>query len=171
MLPRDELMEYLRRRCCSAMRSDLPEALQGATLEEVLTAVGAWRRAHDPAEPHQVLAGLPLPIYITTDPSNLLAEALAAAGKAPQVELCRWNDHIAQLPSIYDTEPTYRPDARRPLVYHLFGRFEEPDSLILTEDDYFDYLIGVTSNKETDPCCGAPGAGRYRPAVHGFPDG
>jgi hypothetical protein len=151
MFPRDELVEYLRQAMLARYKNDLPEALQGAPLEEVLTAVGAWRRAHDPTEPHQVLAGLPLPIYITTDSSNLLAEALVAAGKTPQVELCRWNDHIAQLPSIYDTEPNYRPDAKRPLVYHLFGRFEEPDSLILTEDDYFDYLIGVTGNKDLIP--------------------
>jgi hypothetical protein len=36
-------------------------------------------------------------------------------------------------------------------VYHLFGRLHEPDSLILTEDDYFDYLIGVTSGKDLIP--------------------
>src|SRR5262249_6566964 len=104
-----------------------------------------------PAEPHRVLAGLPLSIYITTDATNLLADALTAAGKEPQVELCRWNEDIAQLPSIYDREPNYRPDDKRPLVYHLFGRLYEPDSLILTEDDYFDYLIGVTSNKDLIP--------------------
>ena len=79
-----------------------------------MTAVGAQRRAHDPAEPHQVLAGLPLPIYITTDATNLLAEALTAAGKEPQVELCRWNDDLAQLPSIYDTEPNYDPTTSGP---------------------------------------------------------
>jgi SIR2-like domain len=37
------------------------------------------------------------------------------------------------------------------LVYHLFGRLCELDSLVLTEDDYFDYLIGVTSNKDLIP--------------------
>jgi hypothetical protein len=36
-------------------------------------------------------------------------------------------------------------------VYHLFGVNDEPDSLVLTEDDYFDYLIGVTTNKELIP--------------------
>jgi len=36
----------------------------------------------------EVAAGLPFPVYITTDPSNLLAEALTAAGKEPQVEFC-----------------------------------------------------------------------------------
>ena len=36
-------------------------------------------------------------------------------------------------------------------MYHLFGVHDEPDSLVLTEDDYFDYLIGVTTNKELIP--------------------
>ena len=39
----------------------------------------------------------------------------------------------------------------RPLVFHLFGRLGEPDSLVITEDDYFDYLIGVTSNNDLIP--------------------
>ena len=93
------------------------------------------------------------PIYITTIPSNLLADALVAAGKQPVVELCRWNDDVEQIPSIFDAdrEPDYRPTPERPLVYHLFGRLSEPDSLVLTEDDYFDYLIGVTSRNDLIP--------------------
>ncbi len=63
----------------------------------------------------------------------------------------RWNSYLEDLPSIYDDEPNYRPTAQRPLIYHLFGNLEEPDSLVLTEDDYFDYLIGVTSNKDLIP--------------------
>ena len=43
----------------------------------------------------------------------------------------------------------YRPAPERPLVYHLFGhlREKEPDLVVLTEDNYFDYLIGVHKNK------------------------
>ena len=151
MFPRDELIAYLTQEALRRYGSDLPDELRHASLNELVTAVGAQRRARDPAEPHQVLAGLPFPIYITTAPSNLLAEALIAAGKEPQVEFCRWNSKIEDLPSIYDTEPDYRPNEQRPLVYHLFGRLQEPESLVLTEDDYFDYLIGATSNKELIP--------------------
>ena len=151
MFPRDELMEHMRQEMLRRYGGDLSEAVRKGSLDELMTAVGAQRRELAAVEPHQVLAGLPLSIYITTDVTNLLADALTAAGKEPQVELCRWNEDIAQLPSIYDQEPNYRPDDKRPLVYHLFGRLHEPDSLILTEDDYFDYLIGVTSNKDLIP--------------------
>jgi hypothetical protein len=149
--PRDELAEYLRQEILHRYGGDLPDALRGASLDDLITAVGAQCRERNPAEPHRVLAELPLPIYITTDPSNLLAEALVAAGKDPQVELCRWNDDVELLPSVYDDTPGYRPDTQRPLVYHLFGRLQEPDSVVLTEDDYFDYLIGVTRDKDLIP--------------------
>jgi len=151
MFPRDELGEYLSKEIVRRHGGDLPDELRGACLDDLITAVGTQCRELDPAEPHRVLAQLPMSIYITTDPSNLLAEALVAAGKEPQVELCRWNEDVELLPSIYDDEPSYRPDVQRPLVYHLFGQIREPDSLVLTEDDYFDYLIGVTRDKDLIP--------------------
>jgi WD domain, G-beta repeat len=139
--PRGELIEYLRREMLSRYGDGLSEVVRGGALDELVREVGSQRRERAPAEPHRTLAELPLSIYITTDVTNLLADALKAAGKEPRVELCRWNEDIAQLPSIYDQEPNYRPDDKRPLVYHLFDRLQEPDSLILTEDDYFDYLV------------------------------
>jgi len=67
------------------------------------------------------------------------------------VELCRWNEYVAMLPSVYDDDPGYRPTEQNPLIYHLFGHLKEPDSVVLTEDDYFDYLIGVTRDKDLIP--------------------
>ena len=58
---------------------------------------------------------------------------------------------MTRLPSIYNEEPDYRPSAERPLVYHLFGRLSVPKSVVLTEDDYFDFLIGVTTNNDLIP--------------------
>ena len=67
------------------------------------------------------------------------------------MEVCRWNDRLATLPSIFDDNRDYRPSVERPLVFHLFGRLDEPDSLVVTEDDYFDYLIGFTGNNDLIP--------------------
>ena len=149
--PRTELAEYLRSEILHRYAHDLPGEMHNASLDDVIKAVGERRRARDPAEPHRVLAELPFPIYITATADNLLADALTAAGKDPQVELCRWNDDLEQTVSIYDEEPGYRPDVVRPLVYHLLGHIKQPDSVVLTEDDYFDYLIGITSNKDLIP--------------------
>ena len=46
--------------------------------------------------------------------------------------------------SVFEEDPEYKPDKDNPLVYHLFGRLDIPESLVLTEDDYFDFLVGVT---------------------------
>ncbi len=151
--PRDELGDYLRDEVRRRHTQDLPEHLRngGASLDDLLNAVGARRRAANPADTYTVLAQLPFPIYITTTPDNLLIEALKEAGKQPQIELCPWNDYVEQAGSLAETQPDYRPTPDKPLVYYLLGRLNEPDSIVLTEDDYFDYLIGVTTNKDLIP--------------------
>jgi hypothetical protein len=151
MFPRDEMQAYLCKEIRARYDVDLPEEECISRLDELISMAGARRRASDPAEPHRVLAQFPVPIYITANYSSMLAEALAEAGKEPKVELCRWNEFVEMLPSIYDDDPGYRPSAEHPLVYYLFGHFKEPDSVVLTEDDYFDYLIGVTRDKDLIP--------------------
>ncbi len=38
-----------------------------------------------------------------------------------------------------------------PLVFKIFGELSHPESIVLTEDDYFDFLIGATRNKNLIP--------------------
>ena len=151
--PYDELIEYLESYIQERYQAELPPELskQRARLDELVSAVGQQRRATLPAEPYKVLAQLPLPIYISTNPDNLLRDALLEAGRDPQVVLCPWNEYIEQVETVYDREPDYFPTPERPLVYHLFGELDNPNSVVLTEDDYFDFLIGVTSNKDLIP--------------------
>lgn len=150
--PREEILEELRTRLLQYYRDDLPDDnAQDEPLETIFRHVGKLRRERFPNDPYKVLAEQPFSVYITTNFSNLLTEALHAAGKEPQVEICRWNADLETLPSIYDDDPDYLPTVERPLVYHLFGSSAEPDSLVITEDDYFDYLMGVSSNKDLIP--------------------
>jgi len=149
--PREELGEYLHAHVLERYAQVLPEDLHDASLSDLFAFLGAQRRDDNPADPYRVLAELPFPIYITTNATNLLYEALRAAGKDPQIELCRWNEDLELLPSIYDDEPDYVPSAERPLVFHLFGIVDQPDSVVLTEDDYFDFLIGATNNNDLIP--------------------
>jgi hypothetical protein len=151
IFPRDDLLDQVRQELLTRYDETLPTEARQGTLEDLLTAVGSARRADNEADPYKVLAELPFSVYITANFTNLLSEALTAAGKQPIIEICRWNDYIETLPSIYDEEPDYLPDVQRPLVYHLFGHISEPDSLVVTEDDYFDYLIGFSSNDDLVP--------------------
>jgi SIR2-like protein len=95
------------------------------------------------AEPHAVLADLPLPIYLTTNFDDFMTTALRARGKMPQLELCRWNERLARQPSIFDAPEGYHPTPEQPLVYHLHGHIDSVESLVLTEDDYFDFLVNI----------------------------
>lgn len=150
IFPREGLGKFLRTEIWKRYAKELPPALENADLPELIAAVGELNRKRDANDAHAVLAALPFPIYITTNPDNLLTGALKAAGKDPQVELCKWNEDMS-TESIYAREPDFRPTPQRPLVYCLFGQFSDLDSMVLTEDDYFDYLIGVTSNKDLIP--------------------
>jgi hypothetical protein len=99
--------------------------------------------------PYQLLAKLRLPIYLTTNTGDLLSDALRQFSDkiVPQIRICPWNQFIPEEKFMFEDEPT--PD--RPLIYHLFGHMSEPLSLVLTEDEYFDYLIGVTANRKWIP--------------------
>ena len=150
---RDELVKHLRAEIGRRFGGLLPADQPDIKLDDAISAVGTQLASNPVTQTFEALASLPVPIYVTTILSNLLGDALVAAGKQPVVELCRWNDEVEQVPSIFDAgrEPDYRPTPERPLVYHLFGRLSEPNSLVLTEDDYFDYLIGVTSRNDLVP--------------------
>jgi hypothetical protein len=99
-----------------------------------------------------VLARLDLPIYITANQDSLLELALRARGKQPRTILCPWNPEIVQpngldLASLEGEvlEPT------RPLVFHLFGAWDQPASVVLTEDQYFKFLLRLPVIKNAIP--------------------
>jgi hypothetical protein len=124
---------------------------EGVPVADLLAMAGAHRRTINRADPHRVLAELPFPIYLTTNPDRLLVDALREAKKSPEVDVCPWTEWVDRSQSIFAREPNFAPTVDRPLVYCLFGRLEDPDSLVLTEDNYFDYLIGLTRNNERIP--------------------
>jgi hypothetical protein len=151
--PALQFMSHLRRTVVERYRDDLPADLlrEDASLEDLLAVAWEARHRREEVEPFSVLAQLPAPVYITTLNSRLLANALRDAGREPEVELCRWHEDADWPESVFEREPGYRPTPERPLVFHLLGTFDEPESLVLTEDDYFDFLIGVTRNQDLVP--------------------
>jgi hypothetical protein len=149
--PREEIIESLRAVMAKRFADDLAEGAADADIYDLMAVAGEIIRERNEADLFKLLAEQPLPIYVTTGYHSLLSEALRAAGKDPMVEFCRWNEDIEKIPSIYDDEPKYLPTPERPLVFHLYGILAEPDSLVITEDDYFDYLIRVSRDVELIP--------------------
>jgi hypothetical protein len=159
LFPRDELLDYVRQQLLKRYGGCLSAGINGSLdefpLDALIKAIGSHGRKVDWYEPHAVLARLPFQLFITTHLGELLAGALTAESKDPQVELYRWKDAAADdlwPGSVFD-DPTnrYTPSPERPLVYQLFGHIQNPDTLVLTEDDYFDFLIGVNKDRELIP--------------------
>jgi hypothetical protein len=99
----------------------------------------------DREEPYVVLASLPLPVYVTTNYDDFMMQALLAAGKQPVQEICRWTDRPSVLAraSVFDRPEGFEPTPEQPVVFHLHGILELPESLVLTEDDYVDFLVQI----------------------------
>jgi len=143
--PHREWLDTLAAQFTTRLPDELRPLEEYETLTELVHKVG-WSGlvADDPNEPHRVLASLNLPLYLTTNCDSFMAEALAARpGITPAREVCRWNKDLDGLPSRFEGGSSYKPAREAPLVYHLFGSDAEPRSLVLTEDNYLDYLIKI----------------------------
>ncbi|HXQ37935.1 MAG TPA: SIR2 family protein [Anaerolineales bacterium] len=97
-------------------------------------------------DPLDLLAGFPLPIYITTSPSHFLERALEAKGKTPITQVCYWTRSLAA-----DRRPDaeINPTEKNPLVYHLFGLEDDAQTLVLSEDDFMDFLLFMGQDTDT----------------------
>jgi TIR domain/SIR2-like domain len=100
----------------------------------------------EPSAVHKVLALLPFPLIISTCHDRLLADALKQAEKTPVVYRYNLRGDRGDNPefAVSGAEGT-------PVVYHLFGTFEEPQSLVLSENDLLDFLIAVISERPPMP--------------------
>lgn len=106
-----------------------------------------------PTQLHRVLAKLPLSIYITTNYDNFMALALKLSGKTPIVDLCAWFSVGWDEPdsALKAVGRAVEVSETTPLVYHLHGAFSNLESIVLTEDDYLDFLTATSVRKSLVP--------------------
>jgi hypothetical protein len=97
---------------------------------------------------HAVLADLKLPLYITTNYDEFMESALKSRGRIADIEYCRWNLFLKKqsTQSVCD-KSGYKPSQDKPLVYHLHGDLNNPQSMVLTEIDYLDFLINLSKEE------------------------
>ncbi|MES1243963.1 MAG: SIR2 family protein [Acidobacteriota bacterium] len=138
------VLQQLRRQVQERNEDILDETLRSRPLPEILDAVIDKRRGSRRC-PYRVLTELPASIYINASSETLLYKSLKAAGRQPTLLACDWRPTEQSHPR----EPHFegRPSAEKPVVYHVFGVFGQPDSLVFTEDDFFDYLIATATYK------------------------
>jgi hypothetical protein len=111
-----------------------------------------------PDEPHVALAGLPLPLYITTNYDDFMYQALKRAeGKEPQLFINRWNSMAQQVNSRsrsqidHDDDLDINATVSKPAVYHFHGHKDHLETMVLTEDDYLDFLVRVSRDPSLIP--------------------
>jgi hypothetical protein len=123
-------------KCC-------PDVPEGDTVWERLSALGRKRRASGVSDIHQLLAALPFSVYLTACTDRLLEDALIEAERQPVSDFARWNETLRDI----DTYPKKEgePSTEKPYVYHLFGDCTVPESMVVTDDDYTDYMLGINT--------------------------
>ena len=93
--------------------------------------------------PLSILASLNIPVYVTTSHHCFLEAALKAVGKSPRTEVYSWREGL-NIPEEVSVDLAFEPTVETPLVHHLHGIDSASQSLVLTEDDHFDFLVSIT---------------------------
>jgi hypothetical protein len=106
----------------------------------------------EPSRLLNVLASLPLDLYVTTNYDRLLERALAPRNPIVIVQTVDALEGAEQVTEWAASEPA----VRRPLVYKIHGTFKDPNPLdrsplIITEDDYIDFLTLLHTEKHAIP--------------------
>ncbi len=101
-------------------------------------------------DPIQMLAKLPLTTYLTTSYYDCLERVLQGEGKKPQTQICFWFGEPTNILAEHLPNPNLEPTIEAPLVYHLHGFERYPTTLVLSEDDYLDFLVKTTRDINTD---------------------
>jgi len=128
-----KLEEVMRRHLANLHGIEFESRGGNDSLDALIMDVGA-RKMRYKRDPYRLLAQLPFPLYITTNLNGLMTLALKNVKKKPQEEVYSLHDRHLE-------DRTVRPSAEEPLVFHLFGRFNDPYNTVITEDDYLDFLI------------------------------
>ena len=148
---RNRVMEYLqgevRDRIAKARKGDLFYDLDPETHPQSAVMQAGRRLLEDPGDVYRTVAAMPVPVFVTTNWTLILEQALEAHAKKPRTGYFPWNDRAEWSESL----PPGAPTVEQPLVYHLFGRMEDPDSLVLTEDDYFQWLMAWIARQQLVP--------------------
>jgi hypothetical protein len=163
LVAKEEFLDFLKQRLLNQARDEqtaeqsafldtLADELFDLTFSEVASRLGYPRYENELENPLRILAELPLPIYLTTNYATFMENALRAANKEPRTEICYWYEDLEDdVCSVFEQDPDYQPSVEEPLVFHLHGLDACPSSLVLTEDDYLDFLVKVSLDAEAVP--------------------
>lgn len=148
------LSEALARNCNFAKRlpNESPTNLQRVALcyelehsrkrlvDEVRSAVHTGKQ---PSSVLRALAEMSFPLVVTTNYDQLFERALRAAGKEPRVSV--------YTPELEATQDRGMPTADSPIVFKIHGDIGYPESLVITDEDYIQFVLRMSSKDPYDP--------------------
>jgi hypothetical protein len=105
--------------------------------------VNAVERDRHPSPMLKALARLDFPIVITTNYDQMLERALRAAGKEPRVSV--------YTPGRDPTPDVHEPSVEHPLVFKIHGDVDRPETIVMTDEDYIEFVLRMSSKHPYDP--------------------
>jgi len=96
-----------------------------------------------PGEAHNILAGWPIEVVLTTNFDNLMERAFIKNDKDAAKAIYKRLGDQEQI--------KITPTEHAPLVYKLHGSLDDIDSMIMTEDNYIDFLISLIEGNPKIP--------------------
>jgi len=89
------------------------------------------------------LAELDFPVVITTNYDQLVEKALRDAGKDPRVAI--------YTPKLEETTDHRKPTAQSPIVFKIHGCISKPETIVITDEDYIEFVLRMSSKEPYDP--------------------
>jgi SIR2-like protein len=153
---KDALLELAKG---DAQVADLVSGLRAQVNElsvaDVAQELGFPRYNNPDANSLRLLARMNLPIYVTTSYFDFMERAIRAEGREPRSQLCFWSGEETAIAPEHQYDPKFLPSRETPLVYHLFGLEKYPRTLVLSEDDFLEFLVeisrGIDANRPLIP--------------------
>jgi hypothetical protein len=134
--------------------SRLINQVQEQHFSEIVRQLDYPRFPEGTEDPLRLLARLPLPLYITTSYYDFLERALEAEGKKPITQVCFWSGTKVSPRTESLQRPDKKPAADEPekpivYVYHLYGIEDYPQTMVLSEDDFMNFLFAMAQDNDT----------------------
>lgn len=150
---RDRILNHIADQLREKYKEDLQQDTASWTIDQLLCRIGAIRREKAIPDSYRILASLPFEIYFTTNYDSLLEEELRVQNppREPQVMYSRWNGKLISGELVRRKDQKLILSPEKPVVYHLLGLLSEPQSMVMSEDDYFEYMMWVNNRSAPVP--------------------
>jgi hypothetical protein len=97
----------------------------------------------EPSPMLRALAQLDFPVVITTNYDQLFEQALRDVGKQPRVAI--------YTPRLEETTDYRKPTAQSPIVFKIHGDISRPETIVITDEDYIDFVLRMSNKEPYDP--------------------